>query len=428
MRKKPISAATSLRSKKRRKPRKKITSALEKKGGKFRSIDDDPDESDDSEEDDDSDDDDDSSDDSEDAEENETDDEKAAAKLDSSDAAAPPPPEQKPVRQRPTSMQSRGSSSSAFFRVAEDDSPSEGEGSDDSLSGIRGGGHASSSSFSIGRAHGPSAAVAAKAKKRHHDSIRLSHAPVELTRSSFDLLSSSTGGFRAGDPYFRFLVGPRNVRFRIPPIKETADEPNGEFVVGRPPVGGFAARSREPRPSPGHGGMPKWKRKMKEREDSKEMFIRKWDRLEDIRIHKGTPSTTVFRTRDPNAAPPASETTTDFLRRIEAERCAGPSTAPKPPAPKSTKSPLITELKSSPPKVAEIKTPKFTIVHRALRVDYQQCLEERERQGGARPDALVVRVELPGVTSAAEVDLEPKEKCIELTVPKKMTSRPLFGD
>ncbi|KAI8826164.1 pre-RNA processing PIH1/Nop17-domain-containing protein [Fimicolochytrium jonesii] len=53
-------------------------------------------------------------------------------------------------------------------------------------------------------------------------------------------------------------------------------------------------------------------------------------------------------------------------------------------------------------------TPSYTITHRATRNDYQTYTTERVvRRHTGRPDALIVRVGLPGVTSSTQIHLSP---------------------
>ncbi|KND03343.1 uncharacterized protein SPPG_02386 [Spizellomyces punctatus DAOM BR117] len=132
---------------------------------------------------------------------------------------------------------------------------------------------------------------------------------------------------------------------------------------------------------------------------------------------KGTPSTTVIRTADPTLTP-QSDTTTQFLEQLQSG--VKPTSTSKPATPSK---PLIQELPetrkhASAAPAAEV-VPKCTIIHRGINNDYQRFTEEREKQVGARPDALVVRIELPGVSTAAQVDLNTHLQSIDLVVPQK---------
>ncbi|TPX68376.1 hypothetical protein SpCBS45565_g03185 [Spizellomyces sp. 'palustris'] len=114
------------------------------------------------------------------------------------------------------------------------------------------------------------------------EAIRLSHAPVKLTGSQFELFTASTGGgIRTGDPYARFLVGPRTERLQIPTVEEAgrskADRQMGAkgLTVGKAPAGGIIARSFP---------VTKRKRKQMQMADIKAELVSKWERLEDLRL------------------------------------------------------------------------------------------------------------------------------------------------
>ena len=49
--------------------------------------------------------------------------------------------------------------------------------------------------------------------------------------------------------------------------------------------------------------------------------------------------------------------------------------------------------------------------------DYQKFTGEKNRQFGARPDSLVIRINLPKVASASIVDVDLGEKTLDLAVP-----------
>ncbi|KAJ3157781.1 Protein kintoun [Geranomyces variabilis] len=100
-----------------------------------------------------------------------------------------------------------------------------------------------------------------------------------------------------------------------------------------------------------------------------------------------------------------------------------PKTAPAPPP-----SPLIEELSpaagpsstpATPTSPPAIVVPKHTITHRGVRADYQEYTQERERQRGARPDALVVRIELPTVRTSNDITLTPLARSLGLRVEGK---------
>ncbi|KAJ3164665.1 hypothetical protein HDU88_005095 [Geranomyces variabilis] len=157
------------------------------------------------------------------------------------------------------------------------------------------------------RRHGsptPVAAPAAAAKGRTHrqprrEAIRLVHAPVKLTNSQFDLFTSATGNtIRTGDPYARFLVGPRKVRVDVPTLNELEEEMRAAaahqgltglkggglkarggtagLTVGKG-TKGFARKSAKVVPV-------KKKYRLMRKEQFKADVFQKWDRLEDLRI------------------------------------------------------------------------------------------------------------------------------------------------
>ncbi|TPX57684.1 hypothetical protein PhCBS80983_g03669 [Powellomyces hirtus] len=147
---------------------------------------------------------------------------------------------------------------------------------------------------------------------------------------------------------------------------------------------------------------------------------------------KGTPVATVIRTpaagssqtnmQDPKAA---------FIDALKPNTSTALK-SPHPPllpvaAPNASatgKPPLIEELSPaagpvSAPAPRKVVEPRYSITHRGVRADYQQYTQERERQRGARPDALVVRIELPTVRSSNDITLTPALKSLGLSVPGK---------
>ncbi|KAJ3161647.1 Protein kintoun [Geranomyces michiganensis] len=163
---------------------------------------------------------------------------------------------------------------------------------------------------------------------------------------------------------------------------------------------------------------------------------------------KGTPVATVIRTTKTSAAGKTKlqqeqDPKAAFLESLGKSRGSPPlpsvSSAADPPIlptlfpPATTAAPpppppLIEELSPaagpagatrasmSPPAIVE---PKYTVTHRGVRADYQQYTQERERQRGARPDALVVRIELPTVRTSGEIDLTPLARTLSLHVKGK---------
>ena len=131
-------------------------------------------------------------------------------------------------------------------------------------------------------------------RPQRREAIRLTHAPVKLTTSQFDLFAASTGNtIRTGDAYARFLVGPRKVRVDVPTLLELEEEvriqaasanPKGRgrvpgaatLTVGKG-TKGFSKKSLKIPPA-------KKKYRLLRKEQFKTDVFEKWDRLEDIRI------------------------------------------------------------------------------------------------------------------------------------------------
>ncbi|KAJ3178072.1 hypothetical protein HDU87_003854 [Geranomyces variabilis] len=149
-----------------------------------------------------------------------------------------------------------------------------------------------------------SAAPAAAAKGRLHrqprrEAIRLTHAPVKLTTSQFDLFTTATGNtIRTGDPYARFLVGPRKVLVDVPTLNELEDEMRAAAThqgLSGLKGGGLKARGGTAGLTVGKGTkgfakksakvLPvKKKYRLMRKEQFKADVFQKWDRLEDLRI------------------------------------------------------------------------------------------------------------------------------------------------
>ncbi|KAI8999528.1 pre-RNA processing PIH1/Nop17-domain-containing protein [Gaertneriomyces semiglobifer] len=126
---------------------------------------------------------------------------------------------------------------------------------------------------------------------------------------------------------------------------------------------------------------------------------------------KGVPTMTVIRT--PAGSKPVGETTTEYIERLQEEQRRNQTSA------KSQSSRLIEELDPAIAPRTEDKVeaiPKYRIVYKDINADYQKYTCERERQYGARPDALTVKVQLPGVSSASQVDLDIDQKKMSVLV------------
>ncbi|TPX36674.1 hypothetical protein SmJEL517_g01190 [Synchytrium microbalum] len=130
----------------------------------------------------------------------------------------------------------------------------------------------------------------------------------------------------------------------------------------------------------------------------------------------GVPTATVIRETDPSLKATAGETSLDYIKNMAQEQQKQAVI----PTEKSTSS-LIQELDE--PHVASAKpvvveTPKYEILHRGS-IDYSKFTNERERRDGARPESLVVRIELPRVVSGSELNVDTNETTFDLSVPQK---------
>ncbi|KAJ3010043.1 Protein kintoun [Thoreauomyces humboldtii] len=158
---------------------------------------------------------------------------------------------------------------------------------------------------------------------------------------------------------------------------------------------------------------------------------------------KGTPVASVIRITTPGAAsnPSTKLSKASFLASLSRPSSSSHPPSPPPPTPVVSTAvglpsllplpntaPLIENISpaAGPVGIREVESaqdvvvePKYTITHRGQRTDYQEYTQERERQKGARPDELVVRIELPGVRSSSTVDLTPRPNHLTLTVPSK---------
>ncbi|KAJ3287471.1 hypothetical protein HK104_008561 [Borealophlyctis nickersoniae] len=125
--------------------------------------------------------------------------------------------------------------------------------------------------------------------------VKLSHAPVDLTASAFDLLTVHTNyAFKPGDPYSTFLTGQKSLKMAVPLSRERKSGGAGarggaserrRLTVGKAPPGGFAPKwSMPPSRADIVGGANRAKRELARREAAKQMVVDKWDRLEDLRI------------------------------------------------------------------------------------------------------------------------------------------------
>ncbi|KAJ3095994.1 hypothetical protein HDU97_006322 [Phlyctochytrium planicorne] len=138
--------------------------------------------------------------------------------------------------------------------------------------------------------------------------------------------------------------------------------------------------------------------------------------------YKGEPKSTVIRNKSNDK--PLKGTSLEFLEKLQqaSETPSSSSTKPAPaksPASKpSSASKLIQEISSTAPTGSGLPTPTFNIVHRGV-LSYQTFTNEREKNLGARPEYIVVKIQMPLVLSAAELEVDTTLKEVVLAVPGK---------
>ncbi|KAJ3026461.1 hypothetical protein HDV00_011924, partial [Rhizophlyctis rosea] len=157
--------------------------------------------------------------------------------------------------------------------------------------------------------------------RRRGESIKLSHVPLDLSTSTFDLMTihtggSSAGGFKPSDPYTKFLIGQSQKTIRVPvpnlrtltaaghPIPDAVGGPTpapqvpGRGVMSRARVRGGedltvgkATAGLTPKgwsiPPSGaerFGNLNRSKREAARKEAAKLVVMEKWGRLEDLRV------------------------------------------------------------------------------------------------------------------------------------------------
>ncbi|KAJ3275325.1 Protein kintoun [Terramyces sp. JEL0728] len=109
------------------------------------------------------------------------------------------------------------------------------------------------------------------------------------------------------------------------------------------------------------------------------------------KTNQGLPQMTMIREKD-ESLEPTKETSLDFIET------------------------LVEQEKREPVK-PKTKVPAFKIVHQNKYSDYQKFTNERERQYGARPDALSIRIQVPLLKSLSGVELDINQKSLDLVVP-----------
>jgi PIH1 CS-like domain len=115
---------------------------------------------------------------------------------------------------------------------------------------------------------------------------------------------------------------------------------------------------------------------------------------------KGNVQATMIREKDPHLKL-QKETSTEFLKdmmNVNATTQPHPKSDQSTSAPSdaSTRHPLIEEIDTKAPEPDRIVAPKYTIVHQG-NVDFKEFTHSRVKTEGSRPQALVVRIEIPKV-------------------------------
>lgn len=108
---------------------------------------------------------------------------------------------------------------------------------------------------------------------------------------------------------------------------------------------------------------------------------------------KGVPQATMIKKADPNFVK-KNQTGSEFIQKIIPlqKKMDSVERGPLVKTPAVKKAPLAKAVHIKPPAV---QTPTYTIVHQTSYSDYQRFTSNRERQHGQRPDAIVVRIDLP---------------------------------
>ncbi|KAJ3304018.1 Protein kintoun [Kappamyces sp. JEL0829] len=118
---------------------------------------------------------------------------------------------------------------------------------------------------------------------------------------------------------------------------------------------------------------------------------------------KGTPLMTMIKEKD-ESLKTDGETSLTYIEKL-AESMQN-----------STLDPVETKT-AAPAPAGRLEIPKFKIVHQNTFQDYQKFTGEKEKSYGARPDFLVIKIELPKLKSANGVDLDVNETTLDLAYP-----------
>ncbi|KAJ3039303.1 hypothetical protein HK097_002870, partial [Rhizophlyctis rosea] len=131
--------------------------------------------------------------------------------------------------------------------------------------------------------------------RRRPETVKLQHAPLDLTTSTFDLLTLHAGpsAFKPGDQYTKFLIGQsqRSIRVPVPSIRSLGppapdagkkSHGRGGLGVGKG-TGGFAPKEWATKGGKG-AAVPKGLREAAKKEAARMIIVEKWGRLEDLRV------------------------------------------------------------------------------------------------------------------------------------------------
>lgn len=102
---------------------------------------------------------------------------------------------------------------------------------------------------------------------------------------------------------------------------------------------------------------------------------------------------TMIKEKDESLAKPAEETSLEYIEKIAGLKSTFEQNNPT----ITTFSDTGAAIAAEKPQTNRLAIPKFKIVHQTSIQDYQKFTGEKERQYGARPDSLVIKIELPGI-------------------------------
>ena len=150
---------------------------------------------------------------------------------------------------------------------------------------------------------------------------------------------------------------------------------------------------------------------------------------------KGTPVSTIIRSKNSNFVPPKTETSLEFVEKVMSNNKA-PKTNEKSDTQQSSTLieeilPLSSAIES--PDLAKPQIPRYTIIQRDSHNDYQKFTNDKQKNFGSRPDSIVIKISLPGIRSAVEAELDVTSFQLELKCSTKYALSidlpfPVFSD